>query len=316
MLLAFTVNSFVYFSFGNIYSSSILSYQEFSEQFNSGIYQYRILSGYFLIWIYEFLSSLNIDFQIFKLKFFNPSSEPEMYLSFYILNTFFLVLSSVLMVLLTETKNFTATNSEKLLITVLGIFSITLTQFVILPYDCSSYFFLLLLFWIFTEYLNKNSTVNFIVLAAIIFISTLNRESSALSLSLVTTLLYSKYGLKKETFIPVLVLGVVFIAAYFGMRLMNQSFATNDGNLLIENFTQPKNYLGMLFWLVFFGLTFLLSKGKEQRKNILVFHLFSIPYIAMCFYSGILYEIRLYIPLFLTSLFLTKYQTDFKTAKN
>lgn len=310
MLLAFTVNSFVYFSFGNIYSSSILSYKEFSEQFHSGIYQYRILSGYFLIWIYEFLSSLNIDYQIFKLKFLNPNSEPEMYLSFYILNTFFLVLSSALMVLLTETKNFAATNSEKLLIIILGIFSIVLTQFVIVPYDVSSYFFLLLFFYFLLKYLEKNSTPNLIILSIIIFVCTLNRESSALSLSLAATLLYSKFGLKKETFIPILVLGIVFISTYFGMRLMSENFTTNDGTLFKENFTQPKNYLGMLFWLVFFSLTLLLSEGKEQRKNIIIFHLFSIPYIAMCFYSGILYEIRLYIPLFLTSLFLARTDSE------
>ncbi len=304
--MAFTVNSFVYFSFGNIYSSKILNYQNFQEQFQSGIYQYRILSGYFLIWIYEFLSTLNIDYQIFKLKFLNHNSEPEMYLSFYILNTFFLVLSSVLMVLITETKNFVATHSEKILLVSVGIFTIAISQFVIVPYDVSSYFFLLFFFLIFIKYLEKNSVPNLVLLILIILVSTLNRESSALSLSLAATLLYSKFGLKKEALFPIIVLGIVFIATYFGMRLMSQSFSTNDGSLLAENFTQPKNFLGLLFWLVFFVFTLLLAKDKKAVRHILVFHFLSFPYILMCFYSGILYEIRLYIPLFLTSLLLAK----------
>ncbi len=305
-LLAFTVNSFVYFSFANVYSSSILNYQSFQDQFHSGIYQYRILSGYFLIAIYDFLSTLNIDYQIFKLKFLNPDSEPKIYLSFFLLNTFFLMLTSVLMVLITESKNFIATNSEKILLTAIGIFVIALSQFVIVPYDVSSYFFILLFFLFAMKYVEKNSTFNLIILSAILIISTINRESSALSIALIASLLFSKFGLKKQFILPVAILGTIFVVTYLGMRLMNESFTTNDGGLLVQNFTQPKNILGLLFWILFFAFTLILAKDRKGLNHILLFHLFSIPYIVMCFYTGILYEIRLYIPLFLTSIFLSK----------
>ena len=310
-LLAFTVNSFVYFSFGNIYSSKILNYTEFRQQFSSGIYQYRILSGYFLIWIYELLSNLNIDYGIFKLKFFDGSAEPKMYLSFFLLNTFFLVLTSAVMVLITETKNFVATSSEKILFTAVAVFTIGLSQFVIVPYDISSYFFLMLFFLTLIRYTAKNSVIQLIFLGILMLISTLNRESSALSLSLTATLLYAKFGLKKGTLIPVALLGITFLMAYFGMRLMNESFTTNDGNLLIQNFSQPKNVLGLLFWLLFFVFSVLLAKDRKAVQNILIFHLLSTPYIVMCFYAGIIYEIRLYIPLFLCALFLSR--TKIKT---
>ena len=87
---------------------------------------------------------------------------------------------------------------------------------------------------------------------------------------------------------------------------MNGNFTTNDGNLLIQNFTQPKNILGILFWLVFFAFTLILAKDQKAVKHILIFHLLSFPYLILCFYTGILYEIRLYIPLLLTSLLLSK----------
>ncbi|UFK98847.1 hypothetical protein [Kaistella faecalis] len=305
-LLAFTVNSFVYFSFGNIYSSKILNYTDFQQQFSSGIYQYRILSGYFLVWIYEFLSTFNIDYSILKLKFFDAAAEPKMYLSFFLLNTFFLVLTVAVMVLITETKNFVATYSEKLLLITVAILTVALSQFVIVPYDISSYFFLLLFYYVFIVYLNTNSPQKLIVLAIIMLVSTLNRESSALSLSLASTLLFSKFGLRKETLVPVAVLAFAFLTAYLGMRFMNESFSTNDGNLLVQNLSEPKNILGLLFWLVFFVFTLLVAKDRKCIKNIILFHLLSIPYILMCFYSGILYEIRLYIPLFLTSLLLSR----------
>lgn len=304
LLLSFTLSSFLYFGFVNSYSSGILNYADFREQFASGIYQYRILSGYFLIWIYEFLGKLGIDYSIFKLKFLNSKSEPQMYIAFYVLNTVFLMLSAVMMVLITQSKNFIATSAEKLLIVSVGIFTMVITQFVIVPYDVSSYFFLLLFFRIFLQYMEKLSVQLLAVLVIIIAVSTLNRESSALSLSLAATLLYSRFGIRKESLVPVAVLGLTFVAVYLGMRFLNESFTTNDGSLFNENFTQPKNILGLLFWAVFFMFTWLLAKDQTAKRHILIFHIFALPYILMCFYSGILYEVRLYVPVFLTSLFL------------
>lgn len=305
-LLAFTINSFVYFGFANSYSSTILNYDNFQEQFQAGIYQYRILSGYLLVAVYEFLSFLNIDYEIFKLKFVSEDSEPQMYLSFYILNTIFILLSAIMLVLITELKSFAATSSEKILIIAVALFSMGLSTFVVVPYDVSSYFFLLLFFYGLLSYLEKPSSLKLILLSIVILVSTLNRESSALSLSLAATLLYTKFGLKKETIIPIIVLGMVFLGVYFGLRLMAETFSTNDGNLLIQNFTQPKNILGILFWLVFFTFTLILAKDEKKIKLILLFHLLSFPYLLLCFYTGILYEIRLYIPLLLTSLLLGK----------
>ena len=309
ILLAFTVNSFVYFGFANIYSSTIFNYENFHEQFNSGIYQYRILSSYFFVWVYDFLSFLNVDYQVFKLKFINPNSEPQMYLSFYILNTFFMVLSAIMLVLITDSKNFIATSAEKILIVAISLFSIALSTFVIVPYDVSSYFFILVFFYFMLQYLQKQSILLLVLLSIIIILSTFNRESSALSLSLAATLLYSKFGLKKETIVPIVVLGLSFLGVYLGLRLISENFTTNDGNLLVQNFTQPKNLLGLLFWLVFFGFTLMLAKDKKTLNYILLFHLLSFPYLLLCIYTGILYEIRLYIPLLLTSLLLSK--TDF-----
>lgn len=304
MLLAFTVNTVVYFGFGNIYSSRILNMQNFQEQFQSGIYQYRILSGYLLVWIYEILSTLPVDFQVFKLKFFADNSDPKMFLSFYLLNTFFLCLSAALMMLMMETRNFLGTSTEKIFAVATVVFSIVITQFVIVPYDISSYFFLLLFAWIFFKYYHHQSSLFLGLSAVTIILSTFNRESAAISVAFAATLLWSKFGWRRESVLPIALLGFSFLGTYLAMRFLAHSFATNDGNLLAQNLSQPKNFLGILFWLVFFGFTLLVSKNLENRKNILIFHLLSLPYVAMCFYSGIMYEVRLYIPLFISGLLL------------
>lgn len=300
-MLAFVVSTFVYFSFANIYSSKILNFQEFEQQFSSGIYQYRKLSGWLLIGVYEVFQSFNLDPEIFKLKFLDPKSEPLFYLSFYLLNTFFLMLSAVMLTLISESKSFDATETEKTLINGLIIFTISLSQFVIVPYDVSSYFFLILFFYILLKFLNLQNTQNLVSLCLILALSTLNRETAALSVSLAATLLYAKNGLRQETKVPVLILAGVFVAGYFGLRMFGEDFTTNDGNLLIQNFTQPKNLLGLVFWITFLVFSLLIAKNTGCARRILMFHVLSAPYILICIYSGILYEIRLYVPLFITS---------------
>ena len=307
IVLTILVNTIVYFSFANVYSSTILNFESFNTQFENGIYQYRILSAQLLINIYEILGSLNIDYKIFKLHFINPESEPQMYLSFYILNTFFAVLSSILLHLVLHSKWVTSTPTESLLITNFCVLMMALSQYVIVPYDFSSYFFLLLFMIVFLQYLENAKTNTLLISCLIIILSTLNRESSALALALASTLLYDKYGLKKETILPMVGLTIAFLLTYIALRFNTNEVITNDGNLSIENFTVSKNWLGFLFSIYLFIFSLLLSKDKKkQARNILIFHILSLPYIIMCFYSGILYEVRLYIPLFLISLILSR----------
>lgn len=307
ILLAVTVNSFVYFGFTNSYSTSILNYTNFTHQFDSGIYQYRKLSGFFLKEIYQLLGNWDIDYSIFKLKFLKEDAEPRMYLALYLLNTIFLALCSVVMVVLAQSNYFNLNKSEKILLPTIGVFSIIFTQFALSPYDCSSYFLLMLFMYFLLNYTRSQQVKTLITMLVILIISTTNRESSALSISLATTILYVENGLKKKSILPIVFMVVAFVITYLGLRFFSNSYSTNDGVLVEQNFKLMKNLLGISFWILFFGLTIFISNSKENTKAILLFHVFSAPYIFMCFFTGILYEIRLYVPLFLTSLFLSKY---------
>lgn len=305
-LLAFTVNTFIYFGYANVYSNRILDLASFQDQFHTGIYQYRILSAYLLVGVYDLLSFLNIDFSLFKLKFLNPGSEPQLYVSFYILNTFFLVLFAIMFLKITQSRNFAATAQEKILLMSIAVFTIALSQFVIVPYDISSYFLLAVFFYFLQRFLGASSMFNLMILGGIMFVSTVNRETSALSLSVAAVLLFEKFRFKKSFIQPLVFLTALFFLTYAGLRYFGSDFTTNDGNVSLQNFSQPKNILGILFWAVFFALSFMLAQNHSARKNIIIFHIISLPYILVCFYTGILYEIRLYLPLFLTSLLLCR----------
>lgn len=300
-VLAFCVivNTFLYFSFANVYSSETLNAEHFTHQYTNGVYQYRFLSTYLLLKIYDFLNTIHIPIG-FKFYFWKENATPRLFLAFYLLNTFFLGLCGLISLFIQKGKT---NRKERLLTTSVVVFGIVISQFVLVPYDISSYFFILLFLYLLKKYLEREDFKTLFLLGGVLFISTLNRESSALSISLAGSILFLKNGLVKKTILPLGLFVVIFIITYLGMRFQYGGFSTNDGNLLIENLTMPKNYLGLLFGVIFFGFTLLIS-GREKWQAIILFHLLSLPYIVMCFYTGILYEIRLYIPLFITAIFI------------
>ncbi|SDF22090.1 hypothetical protein [Epilithonimonas hungarica] len=308
-LFAIVVNIFIYFAFGSVYSAPLLNIDSFKEQYESGVYQYRWLSTSLLIYIYNFLESLPFRIRL-KMDFWDKNAQPNMFFAYAFLNTFFLISANIVLLLITETKYFVANQSEKIFVITLSTLSIGLSQFVLVPYDCSSYFFLFVFALIFLKYLKNKRLILLLVLISILMISTLNRESSALSLSFAAVFLYNKYGLNKKSWLPMVYLVIGFLATYIGVRLAVDSFEIRNENFFVGNVTQTRSLFGILFWIVFFVFSLLVSNNRQTTRNILIFHLFSLPYIIMCFYTGALYEIRLYIPIFLSCLMISKLSID------
>ena len=139
-MLAFTVNIFVYFSFGNIYSSTLFNHETFVEQYKNGIHQYRFLSTEIFLWLHNIF--INLPFEIpLKGYFWNPSGQNEMLITYFTINTFFLCLSAILLGWIMDLKTINANNTDKILVPILGVFAIIITQYIVVPYDNSSYFF-------------------------------------------------------------------------------------------------------------------------------------------------------------------------------
>lgn len=308
MAFAFLVSTFIYFSFSNVYSAPLINYKNFAEQYSTGIYQYRFLSNWFLIQLYEFFNAHPVNFSI-KFYFWNKNAEPAMYLAYFVLNTFFLCLTAALIAIILNSKKFIPTRAEKILVLVAVVFAIAVSQFVLVPYDTSSYFFLMLFLWIYINFPPEKNISNLLLLSFILALSAINRETAALSIALSATLLFTRYGFKKKAIYPIFSFAIVYMAVYIGIRLYFGVFSTNDGSLFLANFTNTRGYLGMVYWILFFFISWYIA-SKENRKLILIFHFFAIPYILMCFYTGSLYEIRLYVPLFISSLMLAFYRKN------
>jgi len=305
--LSIVTSEIVYFGYTPKYGPIIFSRNAFESMFDHDVFKYRLLSQHLLFglddWLVEHIfSSKN------RKPVLNPNKNNHFYVALYYLNTFSLCLTTIIVVLLLRLKRaFILTDSERYLFLYLTILIINFSQFVVSPYDVSSYFFQLLIFYLFLSFSDKDFYFTIGCISALIFISTLNRESSALSISLASILLYKKLGISQKTILSTLILLAFFAVTYVGLRYIvvdpqSVHFTYKDAGNLLANI----NIIGLLFWAIFFCLSLGISGSTENRKAIFVYHLLSLPYIIVCFRNGVLWEVRLYVPLLLSSLFISK----------
>jgi hypothetical protein len=313
-LLAIVSSYIVYFGFTTNYTIHAFSPASFKGQYDHNIYKYRILSKQLLLFTDRALDTTYPEKQSeIRLQVMDRTASQRFYYAYYYLNTAFLILASIVLVLILNLDNqMIMTQSEKALFLFLIPILIALTQYVVCPYDISSYFFQLLTIWIFLKYYDKFPIISLFLLCALLILSTLNRESSALSVSLLFVMLYSKYGFSKRTIISGALIAISFLATYCVLRLFitEPNESTLKPDYLDYNINYFINNLGLLFWGLYFYLSMTIANSDINKTLILLFHLVSLPYIWTCFTAGVLWETRLYIPLFLGSLILSKIDTS------
>lgn len=309
VVLAMVVSKIVYFGFTPNYANFVFSKPAFNSIFQHDVYQYRVLSKYLLFAIDHWLAAdMPAQGAEARILVGTPGGSERFYLAFYYLNSFFLVLTSIMVVLLVNLdRQFRLTVMEKNLIIFLVPMLIGLSQFTVCCYDVSSYFFQLLIIYIFLRFVDRHYWVTMLVIGALIILSTANRESSALSVSMVAVLLLTRYGLTRKTLVGIGVSAVCFLATYVALRILivdpqhERIFNTQVGQFFLDT-----NLIGLLFWGLFFYLPFAIAEETENRILIGLFFVLSLPYIITVFKDGVLWEVRLYIPLFLGALFLSK----------
>jgi len=313
ILLAFVSSYLVYFGFTTNYTTDSFSPETFNDQYSHHVYKYRILSQYLLVRLDSALGNAKPTKMAERRLFIQDIRTSErFYFSYYYLNTFFMILLSIVLTLLVcMDKELLISKHEKTLLLFLVILLINLTQFVVCPYDISSYFFQLLILFVFLKYFDKYFAISLTVICLLMVISTLNRESSALTVSFLMLVLLCKFGLNKRAIFSISLIALSFLSTYLALRYF---IKTPDPRKFTIDFVQYNlffyaNRLGILFWLIFLYFTLTISNSKENKALIGVYHIISLPYIWTCLTAGVLWELRLYIPLFLGSLFLAKIDT-------
>ncbi|MDR3272917.1 MAG: hypothetical protein LBT29_05510 [Flavobacteriaceae bacterium] len=297
----------VYFGFTSKYALAHAGLDRLPELYYHGVYNYRFLSRDILdgiyVWVNPYMESLR-DYRLF-------SAMNTLGTNFYFLtilyNTVFYVLACMILYKLffcgkSEHKNKKYTE----LLYLFFIMSIALSQYVTTPFDDTSIFLFFLSVYLIFKLKKRFSILNSILLTCIVVISTCNRESSALTLSFYAALILDDSISKifeKETFLKLikhLSLPVVgFLVAYVGIRLFIQmdNIKIIEGNYFLHNITEFKNIFGVLFYLILTYFSLSMTETAQQKRNLINYLIFSIPYIFVIIYAGLLWEIRLYIPL-------------------
>lgn len=292
------------FYFG--YVGNYLNYQHLNQLpsfYSEDIYQYRILSvksfEIFQEYFTQFMNYLN------QWPYFTKSLQnlgTPFYLSLMVFNTIFYVLAYlVLDRILSLQHYFKIKEKEKILTIVFSILVIGISQYVLTPYDLSSYFLLFVGIWLSLKYFEKSEFNYLFFLCLIIIFSTLNRETSALNISFFALLWFHKNNnslFKKTKIWPLALVILVFILTYIGIRLYIGKTQVVQNIYLVQNLTEIKNLLGIAFFGIVLYFTKLFSNSTSWQ-SIKQFLFLASPYILVIFLSGILWEIRLFVPLIL-----------------
>ena len=200
------------------------------------------------------------------------------------------------------------TQAESILIISLTIVLIDMAQFTLVPYDVSSYFFEILCIYLFLRFYERIPTICTALLCFLIIVSTINRESSALTVSILSLMVLLQKGWSKVTFATIFFFAICFLIPYLLLRYFVKE---PPGNIMYVNFgagdlTIFKNQIGVFFCVCLFFISTAICSSRENRILIILFHVASLPYIYTILFHAVIWEVRLYMPLFIGSMFFSR----------
>ncbi len=307
------------FYFTTAYTSGSFTEAGYIEQYESGIYKYRILSKYLMIFLFELLRDFRADFDtVQKIHVITNTFEAEshVYMSYFMLNTIFTVLSSIGLLYFISKTNDSRDNSHPVNEILIYNSLLAITQFVVVPYDNISYFLHILAVNFLIRHLKKANNHSFFTYLIILIIATTNRESSALILAVHGAIIIASGKFHDRNTQRDLIISIcVWLITYFLLRLiLGFEQSTIQEVTVVSNLFSIYNYAGLTFLV---GVCFLLISrlNSQMQTNIAIYSLlFSLPYFLVCFVGGYLIELRLWMPVFLNLILTNSLNRDIFTV--
>lgn len=311
LILPLVFSIITHFGYISSYTKGVFSEETFSSQYDNGIYKYRILSNYLLIETSNLLINSKLDNMNNMLsdlvKFLDSNGKLSFYFSYFILNSIFFVLSAYFFYkIISSYVFFNLVYIDISLILYSAI--IPLFQYVIVPYDYSAYFFNNLIIFIFIKNYLLNQKKYIFLLILLIILSTLNRETSALTISFMAALVLAEKHKILTMIKTIAAPAITFLIVYFTLRFY---FGFDSGIInkltFMLNLISPLNLFGIFVGLVSFYIIFIFVENKIAKMGLIYFFIFSLPYIIITLISGITFEIRLWTPLIINSTIILLY---------
>lgn len=312
IFLPLIISVITHFGYISGYTEGVFSTETFSSQNDSGIYKYRILSKYLLLETDKLLSQTRLNQMDNMLSrivgFMDSKGTVSFYFSYFIINSVFSILGVWIFYLISIKYLFSSNLNKSILAVLFYVPAVSMFQYVLVPYDYSSFFFNNLIIYLFLSQKSQKSILIMPALLLTIVLATLNRETSALAISFMLALNYTD---KKNLFESVkgIVLPVAaFLITYVGLRL----FLGFDSGFLNKftlhlNLISPLNLFGIFTGIFSIYLVYYFAGNSDIRKTLTKYLLFSFPYIIVSLFGGITYEIRLWTPLIINLVIILLY---------
>ncbi len=304
-VIPLTISTMVYEGFTTNYTRYVFSQRGFESQYNEGIYKYRVLGKALLLKTYRVIKHYEIPtIKPQFLSLLDENADRKFYSAYFYMNTIFLCLTSIMLFfVLGGQKNLNFITVDLPIISM--CFLMGITQYVVVPYDTLSYFFLALAaFFIISS---RQTLWNTMALCFVVVSATLTRETSALILALYFAMNYRTI-LAKPTSLMInqtqrdfFLITICYISTYVGLR-----YVLGGANVIYQDLRILENINPLsLLSIIFFGsFAILVSITESASKSVLVLYIVSLPYIISIVLIANPWEIRLWIPIILLVLIL------------
>ena len=272
------------------------------EHYGTGVYRYRILGTHLLLMLHQVVRRIHGLPMNDKLAPLLGVSDPSMYHSFFLLNTFFFCLTMFAVHQTYRLPVFCLSEREKHAWMLLIACLIALSQFVVVPYDTLSYFLLAT-----SLYLSLRSPAAWVapVLFVVVVLGALTRETCTLILSMYAVVCVMDSGRRRRRVGVLAVLVSTFLLVYVCLRVVyGRSNAVGNG-ITISSLSHAKNIIGLGFALCLVAIILFDAVGGGARAGWL-FLLFSLPYLASILLMGVQFEFRLWVPVLLVLILQTQ----------
>ena len=312
IFLPLIISVVTHFGYISGYTSDVISKETFKEQYDSGIYKYRILSKYLLLETDNLLSQTRLNQMDNMLSrivgFIDSKGTLSFYFSYFIINSVFSILGVWIFYLISIKYFFVGNINKSILAVLFYLLGVSMFQYVLVPYDYTSFFFNNLIIYLFLSQKSQKSILLMSTMLLTIVLATLNRETSALAISFMLTVLFADKKNIYETLKGIALPSAAFIITYLGLRFaLGFDSGLFERVKLFNNFVSPLNLFGVFVGIFSIYLVYYFAENSIVRKNLSYFILFSMPYIIVSVISGVMYEIRLWTPLIINLVIILLY---------
>lgn len=320
IILPFLLYFMSYYGFESSYTILKTSDRPPAFLFNS-VYAYRVIPNYISLKMTDFMVYL-IQYQGPFFKNFLSKNGTPFYHGLFLVNSIFFILSSVILykLLKISPSAFISDVIIRRIVHLLSIFFIVITQYA--PTNCDMialFCYLSGVYLTFKYYLTKKIQF-YLFLVILIAASTFVRETACLNIAFFAAVFFSFNKLKKFQFkyiTLVIPLILAFIIPYLGLRklVVIEAVTFVEGFYINRNFTSPFNLAGLVFAGIVMYFIYKQCTEETNKRFIKKYLFFSLPYLFMITMVGLFWEVRLFLPIILTSLIVASCELETLKSK-